>query len=210
MPRHRFFDPQIHEYVRERLVEECKVRGVAAEIARETQTSRAHIANILDGTRRVGEDFAAAVAKYWRLSQGELHQLAQGRQASRALEREQEPLRTHPNLDTTLEFCRGVYPDVFLSEYEDTARRVPDRPKMEWLTEIHTRLYAWIARQTPAIQKRYLHLLGVPLPAFATSAARGGLSNHGAAAGAGPDGSERGDDDVGGAVGRKTPKRGAE
>jgi len=62
----------VAEYVQDRLVRETQAsRGVAAEIARRTGFSSAHVANAKNhGT--VGPDFEIAIASYWGMSVAEL------------------------------------------------------------------------------------------------------------------------------------------
>lgn len=66
----------VGSYVRQRLRDECKVRGVAAKIAREIGFSSAHLANIQKEDRGIGDDFAEAIAKYWGMTQAQLVEVA--------------------------------------------------------------------------------------------------------------------------------------
>ena len=165
MPWNHFFDPLVGRYIRARLETECRIRGTAAEMSRSTGFSRAHISNIIDGTRRVGDDFAAAISKYWKISQTELHRLSHESTGSTGFF--EPPAETHPNLKDTIQWCRGTYPNAFLDEYDAEARRHPDRSKPEWLADVHTKFYRWVTRQPPAVQRKVMHVLAIPLPPLA-------------------------------------------
>ncbi len=128
MPSDAFFDPIVGRYIRERLARETQTRGAAARIAEVTKCSREHISNVADGTRGAGRAFAAAMAKYWGITQTELHRLAHN-QYDAVLDRE---VPSHPELEAALIFCRGAYPQPFLTEFEQHARRQSDRPRLEW------------------------------------------------------------------------------
>jgi plasmid maintenance system antidote protein VapI len=52
-------------YIRERLRQECAVRGVATKIAEAIGFSGPHITNVQKNERGVGEDLAEALAAYW-------------------------------------------------------------------------------------------------------------------------------------------------
>lgn len=64
-------------YVRERLRSECTVRGAAANIARATGFSTAHVTNVQKQDRGVGDDFAEAIARYWGMTYAQLEEEAQ-------------------------------------------------------------------------------------------------------------------------------------
>jgi hypothetical protein len=66
----------IGSYVRRRLSEECKTRGTAAKIARETGFTTAHLTNVQKSERGVGDDFAHAMADYWGMTYGQLEEAA--------------------------------------------------------------------------------------------------------------------------------------
>lgn len=155
-----YFDPVIGRYIRDRIASESKGWGGCAEISRATGFSRAHLSNILDGTRAVGEDFANAMCKYWNIKQIDLPRIAHEACGSDALN---IPRKTHPELDITLDFCRRTYPDAFLREFEASARMKPDKTKLEWFVELNTLFRLWLGRLAPAGVRQYQHLLEVPL-----------------------------------------------
>lgn len=66
----------IGSYVRRRLLEECRTRGTAARIARETGFTTAHLTNVQKSERGIGDDFAHAMAGYWGLSYSQLEEAA--------------------------------------------------------------------------------------------------------------------------------------
>lgn len=67
----------VGSYVRHRLREECRERGTAAHIARETGFTTAHLTNVQKEGRGIGEEFARAMATYWNRSYAELEDEAQ-------------------------------------------------------------------------------------------------------------------------------------
>ncbi len=81
----------ISDYVRNRLHDECQVRGKAAEIARTTGLSTAHITNIQKSERGVGDDAARALGTYWGLSFAQLEEEAVRWNAAHA-DRESAPV----------------------------------------------------------------------------------------------------------------------
>jgi len=66
----------IGRYVRRRLAEECRTRGTAAKIARETGFTTAHLTNVQKSERGVGDDFAHAMAGYWGMTFAQLEEAA--------------------------------------------------------------------------------------------------------------------------------------
>jgi hypothetical protein len=162
MRHHPYFDPIIARYIRERLAEECKMeRGRCSEIARITGISRSHLSNILDGSRTFGEDAATALCKYWGLRLSDLTQIAHETYDSKAHVEAQA--KTHPQLDATLEFCRNIYPDAFLKEFEAAARQQPEQPKLRWFVQLHAQFRAWLGRLPAFTARKYEHLLDMPL-----------------------------------------------
>lgn len=68
---------EIGEYVRTRLIGECRgTRGAAAAIARATGFTRSHIAQVQRPHAGIGENFARAMATYWRLTYAQLENAA--------------------------------------------------------------------------------------------------------------------------------------
>jgi hypothetical protein len=159
--RYPFFDPLISRYIRERLNSECQVRGAETEIARAAGISQSHVSAIANGQRTLGEDFAAAMCRYWGIKQSDLRRIAHQTYDSRALV-DAEP-KTHPNLDATLDFYRSIYPKPFVEEFELDSRRGPDRPKLEWVFELQNRFRVWLGAQIPSVQRKHMHLLGLPV-----------------------------------------------
>src|SRR6266498_3566443 len=66
----------VGDYVRERLVAECRQKwGQALVIAKRTGFSAAHVSNVKDGHRNVGDSFAMAMADYWGMTYSNLKRL---------------------------------------------------------------------------------------------------------------------------------------
>lgn len=162
MHRAPYFDPIVTRYIRERLAEECKSeRGRCSEIARVTGISRSHLSNILDGSRTFGEDAATALCKYWGLPLSAVLPLAHETYDSSA--HAERRAKSHPQLDATLEFCRSIYPNAFLKEFEDAARKQPEQPKLRWFVQLHAQFRAWLGRLPAFTARKYEHLLDMPL-----------------------------------------------
>lgn len=127
----------VAEYVRKRLVEECRKRGGAAHIAKATGVTPVHVHNVRVGHRRGGDDFLHRIAEYWGMTTTELARLA--------LNEEPEPRRERlPNLSATLVWCRGSYPNEFLDGYAKAARKAThDLSRREWLDDIDAQLRSW-------------------------------------------------------------------
>lgn len=159
-----FFDPAVGRYVLERLTRECKVRRGSAEISKATGISQSHISNVLDGTRNLGPEFAVAMCKYWGLKQDEVVRKAHKAYATTLLRKRPERADSHPELADTIDFCCETYPAAFLREFEARARTMPDKPRMQWLVDLHAQFYGWLGTQEPADQSRYLLLASAPLP----------------------------------------------
>lgn len=129
----------IGRYVSARLASECTVRGRAAEIARQTGFTQAHISLVRDGERKVGDDLAHALAALWGMSYAALEELASGGRPPPSA-----PSENMPDLKATLEWCRGSYPDAYLDEYERRARALAeDRPRKSWAADIEARFWEW-------------------------------------------------------------------
>jgi plasmid maintenance system antidote protein VapI len=107
-------------YISDRLAKECKVRGKAAEIARETGFTRGHVSAVINGASGVGEDFADRIAAYWRMTYDELQAQAERwaeRQGTQAPKEERAPaswrrLRERPEWADELATARVRYPTV--------------------------------------------------------------------------------------------------
>ena len=106
-------------YVRERLVEECTGhRGKQAEIARVTGFTSAHVANVVSRSRGIGDDFAHALAAYWKMTFAELEAAATER-ARRAPSKAPPPigqatpmLRHRPEWPDVLVRARDLFPEI--------------------------------------------------------------------------------------------------
>src|SRR5947207_1425573 len=91
----------VGEYVRKRLVRECEaVYGKAFEISKKIGFSAAHVSNIQDGNRNVGDSFAMAMAEYWGMTYSQLERLALEELALAHL-RGGEDQKTGPGRDAT-------------------------------------------------------------------------------------------------------------
>lgn len=165
--RSPFFDPVIGRYVRERLLRECRVRGTSTEISRSTGYSQSYVASLLDGCRRVSEDFTTAICKYWGIKPADMVQVAHSACDSNVLasgEVVAAEERTHPELEHVLAFVRNTYPPAFLLEFEATAKSQPDKPRMQWLIEMHAQFFGWVQKQPVSAQRRFMLLLSTPVP----------------------------------------------
>lgn len=113
---------EIGEFVRERLREECgQNRGKAAEIARATNYTPAHIAQVQQDKRPgagVGEGFARAMAAYWGMSYAEMEERARERAKQHPIapveppppsSRAYRPLSELPNWPAAIEGAREKY-----------------------------------------------------------------------------------------------------
>ena len=138
----------ISEYVRRRLVDECRERGGAARISQATGVTPVHVHNVRVGHRRGGDEFLRKIAEYWGMTTTELARLALSGEA----EERSDPL---PNLSATLLWCRGSYPNDFLDRYAKVARKATrDLSRREWLDDIDAQLRSWA--QNGSIAKRVL------------------------------------------------------
>lgn len=164
--RSPFFDPVIDRYVKDRLIRECRVRGTGKETARATGYSHAYLASLMDDSRKVSEEFAAAVCKFWGIRSADLVRVAHESCGANVLASGQEKQSTHPELDEVLAFLRNTYPTGFLLQFEAAARTQADRPRMQWLIELHTQFFGWVQKQPVAAQHRFMMLLSTPVPAI--------------------------------------------
>jgi plasmid maintenance system antidote protein VapI len=142
-------------YVGERLREEIRTsaRGRSIEIARQTHFTPAHISNVKDGSRNVGSDFAAAIAKYWGMTDAQLVHAAldhaEKKQYRPTLKEIVQPApapsESMPMLKATMEWCTGtLYPKEFLEKYEAVARKSgQDRPKEVWLADLQVKFWEY-------------------------------------------------------------------
>ncbi len=155
----------IGEYVRERLVVEVgQSRGNALKIAKHTGFSAAHVSNIKDGHRNVGDTFAMTMADYWGMTYSQLERLALERLAVAYRRRDmpapfaapasqvEEPADRLPQLAAVLGGCdEQFYPKSFLQEYERVARKATrDRPKAVWLADLEVKYWDWRQRRIHA------------------------------------------------------------
>jgi len=140
----------VGEYVRDRLIRECEgAWGKAFEISKKIGFSPAHVSNVKDGHRNVGNSFAMAMAEYWGMTYSKLEQVALT-ESHTPVPRPQpkaqvEPADDHPSLTATLAYCQGdLYPATFLQQYERKARKLPhDRPRDVWLADIEVQYWEW-------------------------------------------------------------------
>lgn len=128
----------ISKYVRQRLTGECQSgRGKAAEIARATGLSTAHITNIQKSERGVGDDAARALGTYWGLSFAQLEEEALRWMAAQIGSRP-PPSSTsgrrgtwgeHPRWSVEYELARTMRPPSIPERYLDMLANavVPDR-----------------------------------------------------------------------------------
>jgi len=147
----------VGDYVRERLVAECRQKwGQALVIAKRTGFSAAHVSNVKDGHRNVGDSFAMAMADYWGMTYSDLERLALERLAERLARYGVAPAAAQgdesqaaadrlPQLTAVLAECtEDLYPRAFLAEYERRARTVErDRPKNVWLGDLEAKYWEW-------------------------------------------------------------------
>ncbi len=151
----------VGDYVRERLTAEIgQSRGSALALAKQTGFSAAHISNIKDGHRNVGDTFAMAMADYWGMTYSQMERLALERLAIAfrrgnepgpiplPVSEQQEPADRLPQLTAAVAECDDeFYPKSFLREYERVARKSPqDRPKAVWLADLEVKYWDWRQR----------------------------------------------------------------
>jgi hypothetical protein len=136
----------VGEYVRARLVLECRVRGRAAQIARETGFAPIQISRVIRGQRTVGFALAKAMADVWGHAYETLEKMA--------FDAHRLPLvpagstaSELPNLQKTIDWClhEKVYPPRFLQRYEREVQRersTVDRTAREWMLDIEAKFAA--------------------------------------------------------------------
>jgi transcriptional regulator with XRE-family HTH domain len=143
----------IAAYVKKRLTEECKLRGAAMAISRKTGFAPTHISNIIRGSRSVGYEFAYTMAEYWGMTYSELERITIDAQEALA---EASPGKRRkagaeiagekvlPNLQATIVWARGSYPDEFLDQFEAAAKaKGEDKPRKVWYAEIEAQSWGW-------------------------------------------------------------------
>ncbi len=80
MSREKGVPEHVADYVQQRLAfETARRRGVAAEIARQTGATTAHIATVRLGRSPAGAGFVAQIAGYWGMGVDELYEAARQR-----------------------------------------------------------------------------------------------------------------------------------
>jgi hypothetical protein len=162
----------IAAYVRDRLFRECSARrGVAADIARATGATTAHIANVKNGKATTGDEFARKVARYWNLTYPQLEAAAAewyrthsppppSGTASRWVEIDPR----YPNLAEALHILRreGEIDAGLLDDVERTQLKSDhDLPTTVWIKMIEVE--AMMRRRTPipvALPVRHLSHAG--------------------------------------------------
>jgi len=120
--------------LRDRLEQECRVRGRAAAIAQATGFSPGHISRVLRGKAELGELFAHALMKHWNLDGKTIARGKLGRPAT----------AVPPNLAATLDFLEGSYPREFLRQIRRQAVALgTDRRRPAWVIWIDARFWEW-------------------------------------------------------------------
>ena len=143
MTRHMENARIVGEYVRARLVLECRVRGRAAQIAKETGFAPIHISRILRNQRTVGLAMARAMAEVWGMTYETLEKMAYEAHRLPLIPAE-STANDLPNLQKTIDWClhEKVYPPRFLRAYEREAQKergAADRTAREWMLDLEAK-----------------------------------------------------------------------
>jgi plasmid maintenance system antidote protein VapI len=149
MTRHMEKTRIVGEYVRARLVLECKVRGRAYHIAQKIGFAPIHISLVLRGKRSVGLALAKAMAEFWGLDYEGLERMAYEAHGLTYIP-EESVRRDLPNLQSTISWCLHgkVYPPSFLRTYEREAEQGgADRSAREWMLDLESKYAIWDAKR---------------------------------------------------------------